>query len=183
MIYFTLFWEFFKVGLFTFGGGLASLPLLYQIADRYDWFTVAQVADMVAVAESTPGPIAVNMSTFAGYQAAGILGGVVATVALCLPEVILGFLVCRVLSRFATANSVQDIFHGLRPAVAGLLTAVAISMIFLALLGTAELKWTGNFAWGPFVLLLLMIVGVFRLKVHPLVFIAFGAVIGILFQF
>jgi len=177
-----LFLEFFKVGLFSVGGGLASLPLLYEIAEKYGWFTVSQVADMVAVAESTPGPIAVNMATFAGYQAAGIIGGIIATVALCLPEIIIGFLVCRVLARFSDSRVVQDIFGGLRPAVAGLLLAVALSMVSLALWQEPMPDFAALPDWRILVLLALMIPAVFIWKKHPIVYIAAGAVIGILFR-
>ena len=88
MIYLQLFWEFFKAGLFSVGGGLATLPFLYDISDRLGWFTHAQIADMLAISESTPGPIGVNMATYAGFTSAGIPGGVVATLGLVTPSVI-----------------------------------------------------------------------------------------------
>ena len=89
MIYLNLFIEFFKTGLFAVGGGLATLPFLYSIAERYPWFTTAELADMIAVSESTPGPIGVNMATYAGYTSTGILGGLVATLGLIIPSLVI----------------------------------------------------------------------------------------------
>ena len=89
MIYLQLFWEFFKTGLFTVGGGLASLPFLYDISDRTGWYTHAQLADMIAISESTPGPIAINMATFIGASQGGILGSLLATLGVVLPSFII----------------------------------------------------------------------------------------------
>ena len=88
MIYLRLFYEFFKTGLFAIGGGLATLPFLSDMADRTGWFTQAQLADMLAVSESTPGPVGVNMATYVGFETGGILGAVVATLGLVAPSVI-----------------------------------------------------------------------------------------------
>ena len=93
MIYLQLFWAYFKVGLFAIGGGMATIPFLYDLSDKTGWFTHAQLADMLAVSESTPGAIGVNMATFVGYVTAGIPGAVVATVALALPSIIVILLV------------------------------------------------------------------------------------------
>ena len=97
MIYLQLFWEFFKTGLFAIGGGLATLPFLYEVSDKTGWFTHGQLIDMVAVAESTPGPIGVNVATYVGYTTAGIPGGIIATLGLTVPSltvilIIAGFL-------------------------------------------------------------------------------------------
>ena len=89
MIYLQLFWEFLKVGLFTVGGGLASLPFLYDISDRTGWYTHAQLADMIAISESTPGPIGINMATYVGFTSAGILGSVLATLGFIIPSIII----------------------------------------------------------------------------------------------
>ena len=100
MIYLQLFWEFFKPGLFAVGGGLATLPFLYDMAGRTGWFTASQLADMLAVSESTPGPIGVNMATYVGFTSAGPLGAVVATVGLVTPSVIIILIVAAVLNAF-----------------------------------------------------------------------------------
>ncbi|MEG1863284.1 MAG: chromate transporter, partial [Oscillospiraceae bacterium] len=89
MIYITLFYEFFKIGLFTFGGGLATIPFLQDLSQKTGWFTLSQLTDFIAISESTPGPVAVNMATYTGYEVAGILGGFVATLGLIFPAFIL----------------------------------------------------------------------------------------------
>ncbi|MEG1662247.1 MAG: chromate transporter, partial [Clostridiales bacterium] len=133
MSYVLLFYEFFKIGLFAIGGGLATLPFLYDLAAQYPWFSEGQLTDMIAIAESTPGPLGVNMATFAGYQAAGISGGIIATLGLILPSFCITLVLCRFLSKFSMDIRVQQIFYGLRPAVAGLIAAVAVSLLQIAL--------------------------------------------------
>ena len=100
MILLTLFWEFFKTGLFSVGGGMATLPFLYRMSETQGWFTSAQLADMVAVSESTPGPIGVNMATYVGFTVAGIPGAVIATIGLVTPSIIVILLIARVLQKF-----------------------------------------------------------------------------------
>jgi len=182
MIYLLLFWEFLKIGFFTVGGGLATLPFLYELAGRYDWFTEAQVADMVAVAECTPGPLAINMATYAGVQAGGIPGGIIATLALALPSLLVSLLVCTVLARWAKGNSIQRIFAGIRPAVAGLISSIAISMVLLAILGINSLGQSIAFDYKALIFFLLLLPAVFLLKKHPILYVAVGAVVGILFR-
>ena len=185
MIYLQLAWEFFKVGLFAIGGALSALPFLYDIAARFDWFTVAQVADMVAVAECTPGPIAINMATYAGMQAAGPLGSVIATLFLVLPSVLISLLICTILARWAKGPALSYIFGGLRPAVAGLIASIAISMVMLALLGFNGLSaWTQPIScnYPALIFFILLLPAIFLLKKHPILYIALGAVVGIIFQ-
>ena len=134
MIYLQLIYEFFKTGLFAVGGGLATLPFLNEICQKYDWFTEQMLADMIAISESTPGPIGINMSTYAGYQAAGVLGSIVATCSLVAPSIIIIVLIARFLSKFNEHPLVKSAFSGLRPAVTGLIAAAAVSVMKLALL-------------------------------------------------
>ncbi|MDO4731898.1 MAG: chromate transporter [Bacillota bacterium] len=183
MIYLLLFWEFLKIGLFTLGGGLASLPFLYELAGRYDWFTKAQVADMVAVAECTPGPLAINMATYAGVQAAGIPGGVLATTALIIPSILISLLVSTVLAHWAKGPVLQNIFSGIRPAVSGLLSSIALSMVFLAILGVNGPGQAILFNYKALIFFILLLPAVFRLKKHPIVYVALGAVVGLIFRF
>lgn len=183
MIYLILFWEFLKIGFFTVGGGLATLPFLYELAGRYDWFTEAQVADMVAVAECTPGPLAINMATYAGVQAGGILGGIVATLALALPSLLVSLLICTVLARWAKGTAIQHIFAGIRPAVAGLISSIALSMALLAILGISSLGQPILFNYKALLFFLLLLPAVFLLKKHPIFYVAIGAAVGIIFQF
>lgn len=100
MIYLRLFWEFFKTGLFAVGGGMATIPFLYDISDKTGWFTHTQLADMIAVGESTPGPIGVNMATYVGFTTAGIPGGIIATLGIVTPSVIIILIIARMLKQF-----------------------------------------------------------------------------------
>lgn len=182
MIYLLLIWEFFKIGLFAVGGGLAALPFLYDLADRYAWFSYAELVDMIAVSESTPGPLGINMATYVGYHVAGVGGGVIASLALIVPSLIITTLICVFLQRFRENNQVQWAFYGLRPAVAGLIGAIAISLLQIALFG-------GHYTWGAvadikaLLLLLLLLPAVFKLKKHPVVYIAAAAAVGMAFGF
>ena len=113
MILLKLFWEFFKTGLFATGGGMATLPFLYRMSETQGWFTPAQLADMVAVSESTPGPIGVNMATYVGFTTAGIPGAVIATIGLITPSIIVILIIARVLQKFRTNKYVDAAFYGL----------------------------------------------------------------------
>ena len=123
MIYLRLFWEFFKTGLFSVGGGLATLPFIYDMSDRTGWFTYQQIADMVAVSESTPGPIGVNTATYVGYITGGVPGALVATLGLVTPAVICILIIASCLKKFRENRFVDHAFYGLRPASAALIAA------------------------------------------------------------
>lgn len=127
MIYLQLFYEFFKTGLFAVGGGLATIPFLSAMTDKYTWFTKAQLADMIAVAESTPGPIGVNTATFAGYNAAGIPGAIIATLSLVLPSYIIILAISKALQKFRDNKYVNDAFTVFARRRRGLLGRPAIS--------------------------------------------------------
>ena len=133
MLLLRLFWEFFKTGLFAVGGGMATLPFLYNISDSTGWFTHAQLADMIAVSESTPGPIGVNMATYVGFTTAGIPGAVIATVGLVTPSVIIILLIARVLAAFRQNKYVDAAFYGLRPCSVGLIAAAGLMVVKIAL--------------------------------------------------
>lgn len=182
MIYLTLAWEFFKIGAFIIGGGLAALPLLFDLASKYDWFTAAQLTDMIAISESTPGPLAVNMATYAGYATAGVGGAAVATVALMLPSALIALLVCRLIARMAGKQWLEDLFRGLRPVVAGLITAIGYTLLELAVAADAEAGLASGVNWPAAGLFIALLVGVFRFKKHPIVYIALGAVAGVVLQ-
>ena len=115
MLYLQLFYEFFKTGLFAIGGGLATLPFLYDMADKYPWFTRTDLANMIAVSESTPGPIGVNMATYVGFTTGGILGSIIATCGLVLPSLIIIIIIAKFLESFQDNRFVQSAFYGLRP--------------------------------------------------------------------
>ena len=121
MIYLILAYEFFKIGLFSIGGGMATLPFLMDLTNKYDWFTVSELTNMVAISESTPGPVGINMATYAGYNAAGVLGAVVATLALTAPAWIIIIVIAKFLENFSENTNVKAAFYGIRPAVAALI--------------------------------------------------------------
>ncbi len=188
MIYLQLFWEFFKTGLFAVGGGLATLPFLKQISMSYPWFTSDDLMDMIAVSESTPGPMGVNSATYAGFHAAGVPGSLVATFALVLPSVIIILMVSKVLSRFRESKIVNNAFHGLRPASAGLILGAMLGVFTSSLLNLELWNGTGSLVSVlniPAVLLFIVLsVGIYKLpKVHPILFIFIGAVCGIALGF
>ena len=182
MIYLRLFYEFFKVGLFSVGGGLATIPFLTDLGVRTGWFTSGQLADMIAISESTPGPLGVNMSTYVGFHMGGVLGGVVSTLGLISPSVVVILLIARILQRFRQSRAVNAIFYGLRAASVALITVALLQVAVIALAKPGSplgVHWIG----------VALAVTVFVLmgytpakKLHPIVFIAFSAVVGVLFQ-
>lgn len=195
MIYLQLFWEFFKAGLFAIGGGMATIPFLYDISDKTGWFTHMDLANMIAVGESTPGPIGVNMATYVGFvtgmQQGGvlmaILGAVTATVGLVTPSVIVILIVAAILKSFRENPYVERAFYGLRPASTGLIAAAGISVILsnLLIIG-GEATHTFSLNWKGIVLaaVLWVLTNVVKKtkKLHPIVFIGISALVGIVFQ-
>lgn len=179
MIYLLLFWEFFKTGLLSMGGGLATLPFLYDMAERYPWFTRAELANMLAISESTPGPIGVNMATYAGISAAGIPGGIVATLSLVLPSVIIMLLIARAMQRFRDSRIVGSVMEVLRPASVGLICSAAVTVLRVALLDETVV-WYQMLRWPALILgAVLLGVNLKWKKLHPIVLVALGAVAGI----
>ena len=194
MILLRLFWEFFKTGLFAVGGGMATLPFLYDMSTRTGWFTQANLADMIAVSESTPGPIGVNMATYVGFETAGIPGAVTATLGLICPSIIIILIIARVLKQFRENKTVDAAFYGLRPCSVALIAAVGMLVAKITFLNPEALTtgngiagYAGLFRWKAIALAAVLLIatrGVKPLKkLHPIVFIAASAVIGILFSF
>ena len=144
MIYLTLFFEFFKIGLFSIGGGLATLPFLYEIADKYTWLTNSMIADMIAISQSTPGPIGINMATYAGFKAGGILGGLVATFSIVFPSFIIIVIVANFLNKFKNSVLVGSAFEGLRPAVTGLIAVAWFEIIKTSIINISKFLQTNN---------------------------------------
>lgn len=187
MIYLRLAWEFFKVGLFSIGGGLATLPFLYELGAKTGWFTVGEVADMLAVSESTPGPIGVNMATYVGFRCGGVAGGVVATLGLVAPSIIVILLVAMALDRFRQSKVVEGAFHTLRPASTALIAAAGWSVMTLVLGNAALYQQTGRFLdlfrWENilFFAVLWVLTNVVKptKKLHPILFILLAAAAGI----
>lgn len=195
MMYLQLFWEFFKTGLFAIGGGMATIPFLYDMSDKAGWFTHTDLANMIAVGESTPGPIGVNMATYVGFvtgmQQGGvltaILGAVIATLGLITPSIIIILFIAAILSSFKNNRYVDSAFYGLRPASTGLIAAAGLSVIVstLVVIGgvtehTFSLNWKG-LALAAILFVLTTFVKKTK-KWHPIVFIGFSALAGIVFQ-
>ena len=126
MMLLCLFWEFFKIGLFAVGGGMATIPFLYDLSDRTGWFTYTQLADMIAISESTPGPIGVNMATYVGYEMSGVLGSISTTLGFVAPSIIIIVIVSIFLQKFRNNRYVESAFYGLRPASSGLIASAAL---------------------------------------------------------
>jgi chromate transporter len=171
MIYLRLFWEFFKIGLFAVGGGPATLPFITELGNRTGWYTELDVADMLAVAESTPGPMGINMATYVGFRQGGVLGGVITTIGEVTPSIIIIIAIAAILQKFKESKIVKDAFHTIRPASIGLITAAVIGIWRLAC-------FTGGFDWRSFTLAVLLAVAVYFTNKHPLLYIAAGAVVG-----
>ena len=201
MIYAQLFYEFFKTGLFAIGGGMATLPFLHDIGQTTGWYTQAQLMNMLAVSESTPGPIGINMATYVGYTVGGITGAIIATIGEVTPSIIVILIVAMMLKKFRDSKYVNDAFYGLRPASTGLIGAACVSVILEVLTGievvTPEAGILNSFAlpggWGSLVswrglalaaVLLVLTNGVKKVKDwHPIVFIGLSAVVGVAFGF
>jgi len=143
-IYIQLFIEFFKAGLFAVGGGMATIPFLYDISDKTGWFTHAELTNMIAISESTPGPIGVNMATYVGYSSAGIPGSLIATLGLITPSIIVILIIAGFYNAFKNNKYVQAAFYGLRPASAGLIAAAGLGVVVLVVFNQAKFAETGS---------------------------------------
>lgn len=186
MLTVKLFIEFFKVGLFSVGGGLATLPFLYNLSNTLGWFSHGDIANMIAIAESTPGAIGINMSTYAGYQVNGIIGGITATLGLITPSVIIILIVARLLDKFKENKLVQDVFFGLRPTSVAMIASAGIGVVKIALLNIPLFEATNNIIdlfFIPGIILALILYALSKkTKLSPIVLIAISAVAGIVFQ-
>ena len=190
LIYLRLFAEFFKVGLFAFGGGLATLPFLYDLGSRTGWFTAVDVANMLAVSESTPGPIGVNMATYVGYTSAGVPGAVVASLGLVTPSLMVIMIVAAFLKSFRDSKYVNAAFYGLRPASTAMVASAGIT-VALATFVTGSVTAVSDLVtaidWKGVVLAAVLLVLTRWVKatkkLHPIVFIAASAVVGIVLKF
>lgn len=197
MILCKLFWEFCKTGLFAIGGGMATVPFLREIADKTGWFTAGQLADMIAVSESTPGPLGVNMATYVGYTVGstqlgspwmGIVGAVTATLGLISPSIVIVLCISFFLKRFRTSTLVDAALYGLRPASVALISAAGVEIVLFAMLqvdsiyqiGAAQLSWK-SVALAAGVYAGTNLIPKLK-KLHPIWFILLSAVVGVLLK-
>ena len=190
MILLKLFFEFFCIGLFAVGGGLATVPFLTDLSIRTGWFSLDQPTNMIAISESTPGPLGVNMASYVGYEIAGIPGAILATLGLITPCLIIILIVIRCLQKFRNSQNVASIFYGLRPASTGLIAAAGWSVVCLSLIHITRPE--GQFfptavevSWSCLVLSAIILVLThikYTQKVHPVIWIALSAIAGAIFK-
>ncbi len=182
----TLSLEFLKVGLFSIGGGMATLPFLADIAARQPWFSQEQLIDMIAISESTPGPIGINIATFAGYSAGGVWGGIIASICLIIPSVLIALVLANVLNKFKNNKYLTAGFYGLRPAVTALIAFAAYGIIIITFFNFPLYQQTGNFLdlFNIISCVIFIVLFIFsrRIKIHPVFYIAIAAVLGIIFK-
>ena len=171
MIYFLLFVEFFKIGLLAIGGGVVTIPFLLDLAEKYDWYTKADLLNMIAISESTPGPVGVNMATYVGYVTGGVWGSMVATLGLVLPSVVIIILIAKYLYSKDTDSLIQRLLFGVRPAV-----------VALILYAGWELAWLSLVDYKSIGISIAAMVLVRILKWHPIIYICMAAVIGIVLK-
>ena len=183
-----LFFEFCRVGLFSVGGGLATIPFLQDMGTRTGWFTNADLTTMIAVSESTPGPMGVNMATYVGFHTAGIQGGIIATLGLIFPSIVIILVIAGFLQRFRQSKAVDAVFYGLRAASVALITAALLQVAKIALLRPAQ-GLESAFAVYPNWIAISLAVVIFALvkisplkKLHPICFIGLAALAGVVFQ-
>ena len=183
MIYLRLFVEFFYTGLFSVGGGLATIPFLTDIGQRTGWFTQGELADMIAVSESTPGPMGVNMASYVGYTAGGVPGSIVATVGLTFPSIVVIVIIAGFLQKFRQSKTVDTVFYGLRPASTALIASAGLTVAMTVLVTLGD---TISIHWPALILAVVVFVAMRYTplkKLHPILFIAFSAVVGVILQF
>ena len=199
MTYLILYWEFFKTGLFAIGGGMATLPFLKNIGETTGWYTYTDMMNMLAVSESTPGPIGINMATYVGFTVGGVPGAVIATLGEVTPSIIVILIVAMMLKKFRDNRYVNMAFYGLRPASTGLIGAACVTVMLEVLTGikvlsadgalvnTFQLAGEALIKWpGVILAAVLLVLTNFVKRVkdwHPIVFIAFSAAVGIIFRF
>lgn len=181
-----LIFEFFKIGLFSIGGGLATLPFLYRLADKYPWFSAKQIPDMIAVSESTPGPLGINMATYTGFQHSGVIGSI-AKPLVCVALSYHIILISKVLEKFRSNKYVEYAFYGLRPAVMGLIAAAGFGVLIGALFHSAALSDLTLSNLGCYIgieeciLFVVLLFATNKWKKHPIFYIVLSAIVGIVF--
>ena len=187
MIYLKLFYEFFKTGLFSIGGGLATLPFLTDMAEKTNWFTTSDLADMIAISQSTPGPIGVNMATNVGYKIGGLLGAIIATLGLITPSIIIIIIIAHFLKKFNENKIVQNAFFGLRPASTALIDSAGYSVVKISFFTFDKYNLTHKLidliSIKAVVLSIILFFAIRKFKKHPVVYLAASAIIGIIFKF
>ena len=183
MTYLLMCWEFFKTGLFAIGGGLATLPFLREISLKYNWYTLSELSNMIAIGNATPGPIGVNMATYAGFTTGGVGGGVLATIAMVIPSFVVILIVASILDKFRNSIYVEGAFKGLRPAVVAMISIALIELGREVFLKANALVWYQGISVKHIILFAgLFLLSRLQKKNNILLYIAIGAVAGIIFK-
>lgn len=182
MIYLELLWSFFQIGLFSIGGGYAAMPLIQnQVVDIHPWLTMTQFADIMTIAEMTPGPIAINSATFVGIQVAGLPGAIVATAGCVFPSCVIVMSLAYIYYRFRGLNMVQGILAGLRPAVIAMIASAGISLLIMAVYGQRVLP--EDLMSFDVIAVMIFLIGIIALRVwkpNPLWIMAGSGVLGVI---
>lgn len=186
MIYKKIYLAFFKIGLFAVGGGLATLPFLKEIADKYGWITLQEIVDMLAISESTPGPIGINMATYTGFKTAKILGGVIATLGIITPSIIVIVFIAYYYNKFNDEPIVQAGFYGIRPAVAGLIGAAGFEVAKISLFNFSKFINTNKivdlFNLKEILIFSTVLYLLNKYKKHPIIYLIGAAIIGVVLK-
>ena len=173
---------FFQIGIFAIGGGLATLPFLYQMADRYEWLNQEMIGNFLAIAQMSPGAIGVNVAVQTGFQYGGIPGGILAALGLVSPAIIIISFIARVMQSFKNNKIVVSVFSGLRPAAAGLLTSAFLITLLLVLFNKNTAVWYEMLRLKEFAIFVVLFLLLFKFKFHPIIYIAAGALAGIMLE-
>lgn len=182
MSYLILVLEFMKIGLFSVGGGLATIPFLLELTTKYDWFNQDMLLQMIAISESTPGPLGINMATFAGYQANGVLGAIIAPLALVLPSLVIIILVAKAYNSFKTSPLVIRLFKYLRPITLALIVSVGLNVIGSSLFDLELINSLAFFKTTEIIIYLGILILAFKYPLHPIAYLAISMVLGIIFK-
>lgn len=176
-LYLLLFIEYTKIGILAIGGGYAAIPFLFHLQNQYNWFTIDELTNMIAVSNITPGPVGINVATYTGYKTAGILGSLIATTAIVLAPFIMTIIITKLFSKFQCNKNIQNIFLGLRPAACALLFFIAIKL----LIQTAEIKNFHEFDLSSIIFFIILLIPFSFVKKNPILTILSGAIGGIIF--
>lgn len=183
-VWLLVFGEFFKIGLFAVGGGPATLPFLMELTRNYDWFTMKELTDMIAVSESTPGPLGVNMATYVGFETLGLWGGIVSTIGLVVPSIVVITIIATFFNKMNQNPKVQSVFKGIRPAVTGIIAAAVAGICKVSLFTFDNDIFTPQ--WKT-IILCIIVLGLLQIKklkkLHPFLWFVVGAIAGIVFVF
>lgn len=186
MIYLALFWAFFQIGLFSFGGGYAALPLIQnQVVDIYGWLNMTEFTDVITISQMTPGPIAINASTFVGMRVAGIWGAIISTVGCILPACVIVLSLAVFYKKYKELEIVQGILGGLRPAVVGMIASAGFAIVTNSIWHLAVTSYRiDNMDYVAIALIVLCITVLRTLKPHPIfVMLSAGVVGGLIYSF